>query len=703
MAHAITHHADGAAKLQTRKSKHWTSEERRSLARVELSVVQEGYGAIGLVRTMADKFKELTFESIKSQRQKADYKAILAELREEASQARDVAEQRDAEVGSARTAGSDADDEWKEDLETWFGVMNHPSDFVRDFCRAVVSSDIALYHGTFARWITSLAEPRVRAKRLWKPAPVAGRSRKAKRQEAYRSLQALWSSRRSRACNSALDASWSDTGVSHHSNDELATFWRGVFKAEDSGETRLGPAEPTLSELIKPITMPQLVRVIGKMSVSAPGPDLISMKRLRSEERSVLAAALNSVLYFGEAPTSFLSSWTTLIPKSKIPASAGDYRVTPISVTSIVCRLYHKLLSRRVELALRLHHSQRAFRAVDGVAANLTVLDCVISDSKTNRRDVNIGFVDLRKAFDSLFHASLLAELGNVGFPPVLLRYLKHYYAHGTTSIGRHFMGIRRGVRQEDPLSPVLFNTLVDNALSDSRRVDAGYVLNGEVISSLAFADDVVFIASTKRGLEDSCKAFLDRMRAFGPIANPAKCATLATVTDSKRKTFYVDPNPFLTVAGTVVPALNVQETYRYLGVMVGATASAERHTLGAELDGLLGNLKQAPLKPSQKVYTLIHHVCPRLMHRLILGKLSREKLHRIDRKVCKFLRELLNFPKDTPFAYFYAEADSGGMGILCFTTLVSRLALSRFESLANLEEPAVAVVCVRREVGRDS
>ena len=207
LAHAITHHADGAAKLQTRKSKHWTSEERRSLARVELSVVQEGYGAIGLVRTMADKFKERTFELIKSQRQKADYKAILAELREEASQARDVAEQRDAEVGSARTAGSDTDDEWKEDLETWFGVMNHPSDFVRDFCRAVVSSDVELYHGTFARWITSLAEPRVRAKRPWKPAPVAGRSRKAKRQEAYRSLQALWSSRRSRACNSALDAS----------------------------------------------------------------------------------------------------------------------------------------------------------------------------------------------------------------------------------------------------------------------------------------------------------------------------------------------------------------------------------------------------------------------------------------------------------------------------------------------------------------
>ena len=78
-------------------------------------------------------------------------------------------------------------------------------------------------------------------------------------------------------------------------------------------------------------------------------------------------------------------------------------------------------------------------------------------------------------------------------------------------------------------------------------------------------------------------------------------------------------------------------------------------------------------------------------MHRLVLGRFSREKLNRIDRKIRKFFLELLNFPNDTPLAYFYAEADSGGMGIPCFTTLVPRLVLSRFESLAKLEEPDVA------------
>ena len=139
-----------------------------------------------------------------------------------------------------------------------------------------------------------------------------------------------------------------------------------------------------------------------------------------------------------------------------------------------------------------------------------------------------------------------------------------------------------------------------------------------------------------------------------------------------------------------MVPALNVQETYRYLGVLVGASAAAERYTLGQELEGLLENLKQTPLKPAQKVYTVIHHVSPRLMHRLVLRKFLREKLNRIDRKIWKFLRKLLNFPKGTPLAYFYAEADSGGMEIPCFNNLIPCLVLSHFESLAKLEEPDV-------------
>ena len=83
LAHATQHHSDGAATLQLPKSKHLTTEEWKTLGRLKLLVIQEGYGSIGLVRTLANRFRERTFESIKSQRQHANYLSVLAELREE--------------------------------------------------------------------------------------------------------------------------------------------------------------------------------------------------------------------------------------------------------------------------------------------------------------------------------------------------------------------------------------------------------------------------------------------------------------------------------------------------------------------------------------------------------------------------------------------------------------------------------------------
>ena len=112
-----------------------------------------------------------------------------------------------------------------------------------------------------------------------------------------------------------------------------------------------------------------------------------------------------------------------------------------------------------------------------------------------------------------------------------------------------------------------------------------------------------------------------------------------------------------------------------------------------AELEDLLENLRKSPLKPAQKVYTVIHHVCPRLQHRLVLGKISKEKLHRIDRKIRFYLRKLLNFPGDSPNSYFHAVSADGGMGIPSFKTRVPRLALSRLTSLSAINEPDVQAI----------
>ena len=72
-----------------------------------------------------------------------------------------------------------------------------------------------------------------------------------------------------------------------------------------------------------------------------------------------------------------------------------------------------------------------------------------------------------------------------------------------------------RGVKQGDPLSFILFNLVIDWALS---AIDPhiGFRLDEELVNHLAFADDMVLLASTKEALQRQITAFTDHLALSG-------------------------------------------------------------------------------------------------------------------------------------------------------------------------------------------
>ena len=234
-----------------------------------------------------------------------------------------------------------------------------------------------------------------------------------------------------------------------------------------------------------------------------PGPDNIKRSDVRKLGSESLACRFNVWLLTGIAPEAFRHGVTVLIPKTSEGAEPRDYR--PITLGPVLCRVFHRILAERIERHYRICGTQKAFRNGDGIGENTYLLRNVIADRKARNQSTNVAFLDVSKAFDSVSHESIFLAAASAGIPDPIVKYIKSVYTRSQTQLRVNVtlsreISVNRGVRQGDPLSPMLFNSVIDLAL---RKIDdaIGVGLGSNKLSCLAFADDLVLLASTPKGL----------------------------------------------------------------------------------------------------------------------------------------------------------------------------------------------------------
>ena len=124
-------------------------------------------------------------------------------------------------------------------------------------------------------------------------------------------------------------------------------------------------------------------------------------------------------------------------------------------------------------------------------------------------------FVDYNKAFDSLFHDKIWEVLAKQDIPEKVIAILSTIYQNSTARLsldkaGREFK-IERGVRQGDPLSPNIFNAVIEEIFENLNWKNKGLKIKikspdlseFKYLNHLRFADNVVIITKNGRELNE--------------------------------------------------------------------------------------------------------------------------------------------------------------------------------------------------------
>lgn len=228
-----------------------------------------------------------------------------------------------------------------------------------------------------------------------------------------------------------------------------------------------------------------------------------------------MAVVFNDIAIHGPVEGStFTEGWICPIYKKKDTREIVNYR--PITLLNSDYKLMTKTMANRLaEVApTMIHPDQAGFVPGRRIFDHIELSKLIIAYTEAEELNGAIVALDQEKAYDRIDHHYLWATLRHMNFPKRFIDTVRHLYERAEScvmvnGVRSETFRIRRGVRQGDPMSCLLFDFAIEPLACALRKSPIkGIAIPGDVERLVAtlFADDTTVFLGEGDDYEDALR-----------------------------------------------------------------------------------------------------------------------------------------------------------------------------------------------------